>query len=166
MDNLLIPKNSKIVSEITELIKNHSLVLKINQMFLSKEEKERRIIDLYYYNQGKTFRDIAKELRMSLNAKTAIIKKKGIIVSLLLIRNNLLLLLPKHMNCFSKDKRPVEVAITLNLKEPEVKDGALHFRRKERLNSHITMIAVRDENTATTESEHLCILWSWYYPHY
>jgi hypothetical protein len=24
------------------------------------------------------------------------------------------------MNCFSKDKRPVEVAITLNLKEPEV----------------------------------------------
>jgi DNA-directed RNA polymerase specialized sigma subunit len=60
-------------------------------MFLSKEEKERRVIDLYYYNQGKTFRDIAKELRMSLTAKTAIIKKKGIIVSLLLIRNNLLL---------------------------------------------------------------------------
>jgi DNA-directed RNA polymerase specialized sigma subunit len=60
-------------------------------MFLSKEEKERSVIDLYYYNQGKTFRDIAKELRMSLTAKTAIIKKKGIIVSLLLIRNNLLL---------------------------------------------------------------------------
>jgi DNA-directed RNA polymerase specialized sigma subunit len=60
-------------------------------MFLSKEEKERHVIDLYYYNQGKTFRDIAKELRMSLNAKTTIIKKKGIIVSLLLIRNNLLL---------------------------------------------------------------------------
>jgi DNA-directed RNA polymerase specialized sigma subunit len=79
MDNLLIPKNSEIVSGITELIKNHSLVLKINQMFLSKEEKERRVIDLYYYNQGKTFRDIAKDL-MSLNAKTAIIKKKGIIV--------------------------------------------------------------------------------------
>ena len=91
MDNLLIPKNSEIVSGITELIKNHSLVLKINQMFLSKEKKERRVIDLYYYNQGKTFRDIAKEIRMLLNAKTAIIKKKGIIVSLLLIRNNLLL---------------------------------------------------------------------------
>ena len=91
MDNLLIPKNIEIVSGIIDLIKNHSLVLKINQMFLSKEEKERRVIDLYYYNQGKTFRDIAKEIRMSLNAKTAIIKKKGIIVSLLLIRNNLLL---------------------------------------------------------------------------
>jgi RNA polymerase sigma factor (sigma-70 family) len=75
MDNLLIPKNSEIVSGITELIKNHSLVLKINQMFLSKEEKERRVIDLYY-NQGKTFRDIAKELGMSPNTITTILKKE------------------------------------------------------------------------------------------
>jgi len=75
MDNLLIPKNSEIVSGITDLIKNHSLVLKINQMFLSKEEKERRVIDLYY-NQGKTFRDIAKELGMSPNMITTILKKE------------------------------------------------------------------------------------------
>jgi DNA-directed RNA polymerase specialized sigma subunit len=75
MDNLVIPKNSEIVSGITDLIKNHSLVLKINQMFLSKEEKERRVIDLYY-NQGKTFRDIAKELRMSPNTITTILKKE------------------------------------------------------------------------------------------
>jgi transposase len=45
-------------------------------MFLSKEEKERRVIDLYYYNQGKTFRDIAKELGMSLNTITTILKKE------------------------------------------------------------------------------------------
>jgi RNA polymerase sigma factor (sigma-70 family) len=75
MDNLLIPKNSEIVSGITDLIKNHSLVLKINQMFLSKEEKERRVIDLYY-NQGKTFRDIAKELGMSPNTIMTILKKE------------------------------------------------------------------------------------------
>jgi RNA polymerase sigma factor (sigma-70 family) len=75
MDNLLIPKNSEMVSGITDLIKNHSLVLKINQMFLSKEEKERRVIDLYY-NQGKTFRDIAKELGMSPNTITTILKKE------------------------------------------------------------------------------------------
>jgi RNA polymerase sigma factor (sigma-70 family) len=75
MDNLLIPKNSEIVSGLTDLIKNHSLVLKINQMFLSKEEKERRVIDLYY-NQGKTFRDIAKELGMSPNTITTILKKE------------------------------------------------------------------------------------------
>ena len=75
MDNLLIPKNSEIVSGITDLIKNHSLVLKINQMFLSKEEKERRVIDLYY-NQGKTFRDIAKELGMSPNTIMTILTKE------------------------------------------------------------------------------------------
>ena len=75
MDNLLIPKNSEIVSGITDLIKNHSLVLKINQMFLSKEEKERHVIDLYY-NQVKTFRDIAKELGMSPNTITTILKKE------------------------------------------------------------------------------------------
>jgi DNA-directed RNA polymerase specialized sigma subunit len=75
MDNLLIPKNSEIVSGIIDLIKNHSLVLKINQMFLSKEEKERRVIDLYY-NQGKTFPDIAKELGMSPNTITTILKKE------------------------------------------------------------------------------------------
>jgi cytidylate kinase len=33
-------------------------------MFLSRQEKERLVLDLYY-NQGKTFRDIAKEVRMS-----------------------------------------------------------------------------------------------------
>jgi transposase len=40
---------------------------------MSREEKERHVIDLYY-NQGKTFRDIAKELRMSPNMITAIFR--------------------------------------------------------------------------------------------
>lgn len=35
-------------------------------LFMSKEEKERRIIDLYY-NQGKTSREIVEELRVSPN---------------------------------------------------------------------------------------------------
>jgi DNA-directed RNA polymerase specialized sigma subunit len=33
-------------------------------MFISREEKERSVIDLYY-NQGKTIRDIAKELNVA-----------------------------------------------------------------------------------------------------
>ena len=44
-------------------------------MFLSKEEKERRVIDLYY-NQGKTFCVIAKELGMPPNTITTILKKE------------------------------------------------------------------------------------------
>ena len=43
-------------------------------MFISKEEKERRIIDRYY-NQGKTTREIVKELRVSPNYVNAVIKK-------------------------------------------------------------------------------------------
>ena len=42
---------------------------------LGKEEKERGFIDLFY-NQRNTFRDIAKELRMSPNVITAILKSR------------------------------------------------------------------------------------------
>ena len=38
-----------------------------------------------------------------------------------------------HMNCFSKDKRPVEVAITLNLKEPEVTRMFIEYCKLKRL---------------------------------
>jgi hypothetical protein len=42
---------------------------------LTRQEKERLVIDLY--NQGKTIRDIAKELRMSFRDIDAILKKSG-----------------------------------------------------------------------------------------
>jgi DNA-directed RNA polymerase specialized sigma subunit len=67
---------------------------------MSREEKERRIIDLYY-NQGKTIREIIKELRVSPNYVSAVLKKeeKKIIVSLLINSNNHLLhVQPKHMS--------------------------------------------------------------------
>ena len=44
-------------------------------MFLNKEQKERRIIDLYY-NQGKTTREIAKIERMSIRDISAILKEE------------------------------------------------------------------------------------------
>ena len=43
-------------------------------LFISKEEKARRIIDLYY-NQGKTSREIVEELRVSPNYVSAVLKK-------------------------------------------------------------------------------------------
>jgi hypothetical protein len=74
-------------------------------LFISREEKERRVIDLYY-SQGKTTREIIKELRVSPNYVSAVLKKeeeKRIIVSLLITRSNLLLLHapPEPMNCMS-----------------------------------------------------------------
>jgi DNA-binding CsgD family transcriptional regulator len=43
-------------------------------LFIIREEKERRIIDLY--SQGKTTREIIKELRVSPNYVSAILKKE------------------------------------------------------------------------------------------
>jgi len=43
-------------------------------MFLSREEKERQVIDLY--SQGKTYRQIAEEVRISPNDIHTILKKK------------------------------------------------------------------------------------------
>jgi DNA-binding MarR family transcriptional regulator len=43
-------------------------------MYLSKEEKERCIIHLYY-NQGKTSREIVEELRVLPNYVSAVLKK-------------------------------------------------------------------------------------------
>jgi hypothetical protein len=37
------------------------------------------------------------------------------------------------MNCFSKDKRPVEVAIILHLKEPEVTGMFIEYCKLKRL---------------------------------
>jgi transposase len=91
---------------------------------MSREEKERRIIDLYY-NQGKTTREIIKELRVSPNYVSAVLKKKEEEE-----RNNSIVtnnqqqsssaVATKAYELFSEGKRPVEVAITLNLREKEV----------------------------------------------
>jgi DNA-binding Lrp family transcriptional regulator len=130
----MIPKNSKIVSRIADFIKYDTLVLKLKQIFLTKEEKERRVIDLYY-NQGKTFRDIAKEIRMSPNAITAILKKEE-------ERNNSTVtnnqqqsssFAAKAYELFSIGKTPVEVAIELNLKEPEVTKLFIEYCKLKRL---------------------------------
>jgi transposase len=43
-------------------------------MFLNKEQKAKRIIDLYY-NQGKTYYEIVKEVKVSPNYVSAVLKK-------------------------------------------------------------------------------------------
>jgi transposase len=72
-------------------------------MFLTKGEKERRVIDLY--SQGKTYRHIAEEVRISPNDIHTILKKKKkkrIIMLLLIIRNNDKSCLPEPTNYFLK----------------------------------------------------------------
>jgi DNA-binding CsgD family transcriptional regulator len=88
--------------------------------------RERQVIELY--NQGKSTRDIAKELRMSLRDISIILKKQAVNQGLAMIdddEDNK----KSHSNnekvtqaykLFSEGKKPVQVAIELNLREKQV----------------------------------------------
>ena len=80
---------------------------------LTRQEKERLVIDLY--SQGKTIRDIAKELRMSFRDIGAILKKASGEKKENQGKEQSLLLSPSThaYQLFSKGKTPIEVAICI-----------------------------------------------------
>jgi transposase len=95
-------------------------------LFISKEEKERRVIDLYY-NQGKTYHEIVKELKVSPNYVSAVLKKHEEEENAAAVSKT------KHkeqedktskevasFKLFSEGKNTIEVAIDLKLSEEEV----------------------------------------------
>jgi DNA-binding CsgD family transcriptional regulator len=108
-------------------------------MFVSREEKETRVIDLY--SQGKTYRQIAEEVRISPNDIHAILKKKEEEKKNNAVTNNQKQrqeLSSRAYDLFSQGKTPVQVAIALNLTEPKVSKmyrGYLKLRRQDILNS-------------------------------
>ena len=71
------------------------------------------------YNQGKTIRDIAKELRMSFRDIGAILKKASIEMEEKRDISKSLSPSTQAYRLFSKGKTPIEVAINLNLSEAE-----------------------------------------------
>jgi transposase len=79
------------------------------------EERKERVIDLYY-NQGKTTREIAKIERMSIRDISAIRKEEE---EARRQKNKDQEQSSKAYKLFSEGKQPVEVAIALNLREPE-----------------------------------------------
>src|SRR5215204_7800864 len=85
---------------------------------LTRQEKERLVIELY--NQGKTIRDIAKELRMSFRDIGSILKKaSGEKEENQEKEQSLLSPSAQAYRLFSKGKTPIDVAIALNLSEVE-----------------------------------------------
>jgi hypothetical protein len=84
---------------------------------LTRQEREQLVIDLY--NQGKTIRDIAKEVRMSFGNICAILKKASGETEEKQGTTESLSLSNKAYRLFSKGKTPIQVAITLNLSEAE-----------------------------------------------
>lgn len=84
---------------------------------LSRQEKEKLVADLY--NQGKTIRDIAKDLRMSFRDIGAILKKSGEREEEENEEKQLLSPSTKAYQLFSKSKTPLQVAVALDLSESE-----------------------------------------------
>jgi transposase len=82
------------------------------------EERKKRVIDLYY-NQGKTTRGIAKIERMSIRDISAILKEEESRRQKYKHQQQQREVSSKAYELFSEGKRHVEVAVALNLREPE-----------------------------------------------
>jgi transposase len=118
---------------IAGLISNRPLCLAHNKMFISKEEKERRVIDLYY-NQGKTTREIAKELRVSPNYISTVLKKEEEKNSTSNTqRQSSSSLATKSYELLSQGKTPLQVAISLNIRQSEAAKYYREYWKLKRL---------------------------------
>jgi predicted transcriptional regulator len=84
---------------------------------LTRQEKEKLVIDLY--NHNKTYREIAKEVRISPRDIGAILKKASEEVKEKQDIKESLSLSTKAYRLFSEDKTLIEVAIALDLTESE-----------------------------------------------
>jgi hypothetical protein len=82
---------------------------------LTRQAKEMLVLDLYY-NQDKTYRQIAKEAKICPRDIKAILDKKAEEVEL----NQSTSISSQAFSLFLQGRTPIQVAITLNLKEPEV----------------------------------------------
>ena len=97
---------------------------------LTRQEREQIVLDLY--NQGKTIRDIAKEVRISFRDIGAVLKKeeekerqkKQLENNTTNIDSNNnqrgMSLSAQAYELFSQGKNPIQVAIELNLRESQV----------------------------------------------
>src|SRR5215467_15645649 len=93
---------------------------------LTRRTKEMLVLDLYY-NQDKTYRQIAKEAKICpRDIKTIIDKRDKEIES-----NQSISVSSQAFSLFLENKTPLDVAIMLNLKEPEV-----HELYRQYLNLH------------------------------
>src|SRR5947199_4056240 len=82
---------------------------------LTKQERKKRVLDLYY-NQNKTYRDIAKLERMCPRDIGAIVNKESKDAD----SKQSLSKAAQAYELFSQGKSPMEVAIALDLREPDV----------------------------------------------
>jgi|SRR6187200_589336 DNA-binding transcriptional regulator LsrR (DeoR family) len=87
-------------------------------MALTRQQRERLVLELY--NQGKNTREIAEEARMSFSAIGAILKKAEEEKEVQGEQEQKLSLSSKAYKLFSERKTLAQVAIALNIREPDV----------------------------------------------
>jgi cytidylate kinase len=97
-------------------------------MTLSREEKEKLVLDLYY-NKGYTYREIARELRMSPNQIREIIKRHEEKNDAIANKKKNLSLSSQAYKLFSEGKTNVQVAIKLDLPQEQITQFHLEYWR-------------------------------------
>jgi predicted DNA-binding protein YlxM (UPF0122 family)/DNA-binding transcriptional MerR regulator len=99
-------------------------------MSMSREEKEKKVLDLYY-NKGYTYRQIAIELRMSPNQIREIIKRHEEKNEAIVNKKKMLSLSSQAYKLFSEGKSNVQVAIKLDLPQVQVTQYWLEYSRMQ-----------------------------------
>jgi predicted DNA-binding protein YlxM (UPF0122 family) len=97
-------------------------------MVLSRDEKERMVLDLYY-NKGYTYRQITTELRMSPNQIREIIKRHEEKNDAIANKKKMLSLSSQAYKLFSEGKNNVQVAIKLDLPQEQITQFRLGYWR-------------------------------------
>jgi hypothetical protein len=109
------------------LIKEYYLLLK-EKMVLSRDEKEKMVLDLYL-DKGYTYKQLTRELRMSPNQVREIIKRHEEKNDVITNKKKELSLSSKVFKLFSESKTNVEVAIKLDLPQEQVTQFRLEYWR-------------------------------------
>jgi predicted DNA-binding protein YlxM (UPF0122 family) len=97
-------------------------------MVLTREEKEKMVLDLYY-DKGYTYRQIAKELRMSPNQIRDIIKRHEEKNDAIASKKKELSLSSKAYKLFYEGKNNVQVALKLDLPQEQINQFHLEYWR-------------------------------------
>ena len=97
-------------------------------MVLSREEKEKMVLDLYY-NKGYTYKQITRELRMSPNQIREIIKRQEEKNDAIVNKKKMLSLSSQAYKLFSEGKNSVQVAIKLDLPQEQITQFRLEYWR-------------------------------------
>jgi transcriptional regulator with XRE-family HTH domain len=97
-------------------------------MVLSREEKEKTVLDLYY-NKGYTYKQITRELRMSPNQIREILRKQEEKNDTIANKKKMLSLSSQAYKLFSEGKNNVQAAIKMDLPQERITQFRLEYWR-------------------------------------